>query len=86
MTYPAASGGVCNDPTKTLGVEIKPSCGVEIKFAAGKSNSNGEAPVDVTLGVSSLFRTSQLHLLMSIGLTMSSDCISSHGKRPLLRI
>ncbi|KAJ9664094.1 hypothetical protein H2201_005334 [Coniosporium apollinis] len=46
----AASGGVCNDPTKTLGVEIKPSCGVEIKFAAGKSNSNGKAPVDVTLG------------------------------------
>lgn len=86
MLDPAASGGVCDDPTKTLGVEIKPSCGVEIKFAAGKSNSNGEAPVDVTLGVSRLFRVFQLHLHMCPGLITSPDRTSSHGKRPLFRI
>ncbi|KIX09755.1 uncharacterized protein Z518_00836 [Rhinocladiella mackenziei CBS 650.93] len=47
-----AGGGVCDDPNKTLGVEIEPSIGAEIKFEAGTTDGD-KTPVDVTIATTS---------------------------------
>jgi hypothetical protein len=47
-----SAGGVCDDPAKTIGVEIEPSIGAEIKFEAGATDGDN-TPVSVTLATTS---------------------------------
>ncbi|KEF63602.1 uncharacterized protein A1O9_01580 [Exophiala aquamarina CBS 119918] len=47
-----SEGGVCDDPAKTLGVEIEPSVGAELKFEAGTTDGE-KTPVEITIATTS---------------------------------
>jgi hypothetical protein len=47
-----SDGGVCDDPAKTLGVEIEPSIGAEFKFEAGTTDGE-KTPIEVTIATTS---------------------------------
>lgn len=48
-----SEGGVCDDPAKTVGVEIEPSIGAEFKFEAGTTDGE-KTPVEVTIATTSI--------------------------------
>ncbi|KAK5049872.1 hypothetical protein LTR84_003990 [Exophiala bonariae] len=47
-----SKGGVCDDPAKTIGVEIEPSIGAEFKFEAGTTDGE-KTPIEVTIATTS---------------------------------